>query len=131
MSDNRGPQGEQGIQGEPGTPYSVNRVLNWLVTHEPFITIIVFVILAVMSFSTAVLARQTQDAVKNTDLIAQCTTPGSRCYQLTQQAALQRVKELKAADFCLLEILPNVFPIKDVNQLRTDYNNCVVTESAK
>lgn len=97
-----------------------------------WITIILFVVLSVLSFTTAVLARQTQDAVKKANIIAQCTTPGTQCYKLTQQAAQQRTKEVKAAAFCIVDTF-SAFPVQELQSHRAEllaqYNTCVANAS--
>lgn len=125
----KGEKGDTGEQGEKGN----NMLIKWVSTKAPLIVIVLFLILAVMSFSTAVLARQTQAAIKKADLVVQCTTPGTKCYQLSQAAAVQRVREIKAGAFCILDAISTI-PIQDIQshraELLTQYNACVTAASA-
>lgn len=117
-----GPQGEKGEKGNPG------KFRVWFLNKEPFITFCFFIVLAILSFSTIEIARNTQDAVQKADIIAQCTTPGTPCTKLQQEASAQRLRELKAASFCLLDAISGV-PLDQWQSRRTDlqsiYNSCV------
>lgn len=113
-------------------PDSRGNLLNWFSAKEPLITFTFFLILSVLSFATIYSARQTQAAIKKADLIVQCTTPGTRCYNLSQQSAQQRLKEIKAASFCIVDAV-SAFPSDQLQSHRAElldkYNICVAEGS--
>src|SRR5258708_8833894 len=86
--------------------------LYWVARREPLITFTFFIILSVLSFSTVYIARQTQTAINKTNIIVECTTPGTHCYNLARQSAQQRLKEQKAAAFCVIDTI-TVYPLSD------------------
>lgn len=127
----KGATGEKGDSGVNGTN-APNIFYTWFSTREPLITFTFFIILSVLSFATVYSARQTQAAIKKADLIVQCTTPGTPCYNFAQQAALQRTKEIKASSFCIISTVSQ-FPFQDWQSRQAEllavYNTCVATAS--
>lgn len=105
----------------------------WVAKKEPLITFTFFVVLSILAFTTVFIARQTQTAINKTNIIVECTTPGTACYNLTLGASQQRLKEEKAAAFCVIDTI-TVYPLSDWqahrDQLLESYNKCV-TETSK
>lgn len=87
------------------------------------------VIMIVMTTSTAIASQQAAKAAKNTDLIAQCTTPGTKCFKLQQIQEAKRTAENK----CVIDSLINLPPLADRVNKRTEilaqYDKCVDAET--
>lgn len=87
------------------------------------------VIMLVMTTSSAIASQQAARAAKNTDLIAQCTTKGTKCFdlQITQEA--RRTAQNK----CIIDAIINLPPLADRaalhQQILDGYDKCVVTET--
>ena len=92
---------------------------------------ILLIIILISSYSNVVAARKSTDAAKNTDLIAQCTTPGTKCFNLGLVQEARRTAENK----CVIDALINLPPLADRVQKRDEilaqYDSCVVSETAK
>lgn len=58
------------------------------------------VVLAVLSVSTIFNVRKLTAAVETQDLIADCLTPGTRCYKISQEQAEVRRKQASAENKC-------------------------------
>lgn len=71
---------------------------------------VLIVILIVSTFSTALAARHAANAAENTDLIAECTTPGTRCAELrrvTEEAEQKFFNDLiSKSSRCIIESGP-------------------------
>lgn len=51
---------------------------------------ILVIVLSILSLSTSVSAQQAARAAKKTDIIAECTTPGTRCSKLAEDNRLKQ-----------------------------------------
>lgn len=96
-----------------------------LMKYEPLALWVLLVILGISTLSTAVAAQQAAKAAKNTDLIAQCTTPGTKCFQLQQVGEARRSAQNK----CVIDTIANL-PLpadrqKLRNQILNGYDACV------
>src|SRR5438105_3153152 len=74
---------------------------------QPLVLGILFTILIISSISNVIADRQATQAVQNTDLIKQCTTPGTRCSELAAKSRADQNKFftdlITKANRCLLE----------------------------
>lgn len=95
-----------------------------------FAYIILLIIIVISTTSTAIAAQQASNAARNTDLIAQCTTPGTKCFKLQQLQEARRTAENK----CIIDALVNLPPLPDrVNkrqEILDEYDKCVDREAA-
>lgn len=111
---------------------SSGKIIGWFTAKEGVVTFTFFVILSVLSFAMVFSARQTEHAVRKADIIVQCTTPGTACYKLSQEAAQQRLKELKGATFCLVDTL-TAYPVPEWKTQReallASYAACLEAQS--
>lgn len=86
------------------------------------------IILVVSTLSTAVASQQAAKAAKNTDIIAQCTTPGTSCFKLTQLQEVRRTAQNK----CVIDSILNLPPIPERAAKRQEildgYDKCVDAE---
>src|SRR5437870_13534927 len=108
--------------------------MTWIsrAVKDRIFSVVLLIVFGTLSLTTVYTTRQTEKTVKNTDLIKQCTTPGTQCSRLSQAAAQQRTKEVKAASFCLIDTITN-FPTQTLNSNRDKiiayYNDCVTKNS--
>jgi hypothetical protein len=89
----------------------VRRPLTWSRwTWDRVLVPLLFLIISVFSVTQTIGIRELQQSQKSLDLVTQCTTPGSRCYKLTQEAAVRRAQDLKLAledaAICAIETAP-------------------------
>src|SRR5258706_14064649 len=87
------------------------------------------VILIINSASNIIAARQATTAVKNTDLIKQCTTPGTRCSKLTAENRDAQNKFftdlITKANRCLLEsAFQSGLPVTGAARIAS-YDSCI------
>ena len=91
--------------------------------------VLLMVIMIISTTSTAIASQEAAKAARNTDLIAQCTTPGTKCYNLQRIADARRTAENK----CVIDSLINLPPVNDRVAKRAEilaqYDNCVDTET--
>ena len=84
---------------------------------------VLVILMAVMSASSIIAARQARDAAVKTDLIAQCTTPGTKCAQLSAEQELRRA----AQTMCI--VLIELPPVSEREEKRDEiirlYQGCV------
>jgi hypothetical protein len=117
----QGTQGTQGTRGEKGV-----RIQGW----ERAIMVFLMIVIVISTISTSIAANQAERAAKNTDLIAQCTTPGTKCFDL------QIVQEAKrtAQNKCIIDALINLPPLVDRVTKRAEilaqYDKCVIDETS-
>lgn len=87
------------------------------------------IIMLVMTTSSAIASQQAARAAKNTDLIAQCTTPGTKCYNLQKIQEVRRTAQNK----CIIDSLINLPPLADRSSKREEilaqYDSCVDAET--
>lgn len=113
-----------------------NKVAAWFTGREPLFTFIFFIILSVLAFTSVYTARQTQSTLKKEDLIAQCTTPGTRCFNLTAEQKDLDSLRVQTAGFCALSVITQ-FPATATERvaqqatLRDMYFQCFNDEFAK
>jgi hypothetical protein len=83
----------------------------------------------VMTTSTAIASQQAAKAAKNTDLIAQCTTTGTKCFNLQIVQEARRTAQNK----CIIDGIISLPPIADRVALRpailAQYDKCVEDET--
>ena len=105
------------------------KVKQWLNTNLTILVIILFTILVVLSLSSVVAARKASEAVKNTDLIAECTTPGTRCAKLSAENETRRLARAAAENKCIIETILDFPPSEQreglKEQILTGYDECV------
>ena len=98
-----------------------------LMKYEPLALWVLLIILGISTLSTAVAAQQAAKAAKNTDLIAQCTTVGTKCYKLQQVSEARRAAQNK----CVIDSIANLPAPVDRSRLRDQilagYDACVDT----
>lgn len=129
MKFNRGPQGIQGqdgTQGEKGAKGDRGvKLQGW----ERLGFMFLLIIMVVSTTSTAIASQQAAKAAKNTDLIAQCTTPGTKCFDLQRVQEAKRTSENK----CVIDSLINLPPITERVARRAEilaqYDKCVLDET--
>jgi hypothetical protein len=94
-----------------------------LKTVEKFGFVVLVVLMMIMSGASILSARNAEEAVKNTDLIAQCTTPGTKCAELQ---ADQRLRET-AQGICpiLIELPPAAEREERRDEILANYERCV------
>lgn len=99
------------------------------VSKAQFAYIILMIIMIVSTTSTAIAAQEAAKAAKNTDLIAQCTTPGTKCFDLQRVQEAKRTSENK----CVIDSLINLPPITERVARRAEilaqYDKCVLDET--
>lgn len=87
------------------------------------------IIMVIGTTATAIAAQQAARAAKNTDLIAQCTTPGTKCFKLQQIGESKRTAQNK----CIIDALINLPAIADRQAKRQEilanYDLCVTNET--
>lgn len=87
------------------------------------------VILIISTTSTAIASQQAAKAAKNTDIIAQCSTKGTKCFNLSQINEARRTAQNK----CIIDALINLPPLAERTQKRQEildqYDACVAAET--
>lgn len=90
---------------------------------------LLLVVMLIMTTSSAIASQQAARAAKNTDLIAQCTTPGTKCFKLQIIQEARRTAQNK----CIIDAIINLPPLADRTALRQqildNYDKCVVAET--
>jgi hypothetical protein len=90
---------------------------------------IMFVVFAVVSLSTGIAAQQATKAAKSADLIAQCTTPGTKCSRLVAEQNVQRQARTSAENKCVIVSLLDFPPAGQRDAQREtilkNYDDCV------
>ena len=68
-------------------------------TNDRLLVPVLFIILALISVAQILVLRNVERTVRNTDLVAECTTPGTRCFKLTQErrAEEERIAQAERA----------------------------------
>lgn len=61
-----------------------------LIQKDQFAVWVLAIILSVLSLSTSISAQQAARAARKTDIIAECTTPGTRCSNLAEQNVIKQ-----------------------------------------
>jgi hypothetical protein len=91
--------------------------------------VLLMVIMIISTTSTAIASQEAAKAAKNTDLIAQCTTPGTKCFNLQKIQEARRTSENK----CIIDSLINLPPLADRTTKRAEilaqYDKCVDDET--
>lgn len=86
-------------------------------------------IMIIMTTSSAIASQEAARAAKNTDLIAQCTTPGTKCSKLTQQQEARRTAQNK----CIIDAIITLPPVTDRilkrQEILDNYDKCVEAEA--
>ena len=100
-----------------------------MMKYEPIALWTLLIVLVIGSFSNVIAARQATQAVQNTDLIKQCTTPGTKCFVLSAQSRKNQndffIDLITKANRCLLESAFNQgIPVTGAARIKA-YDDCI------
>ncbi len=90
---------------------------------EKYGLLLLIFLITIMSATSIIAARNAENAAKSTNLIAQCTTPGTTCAKLQAEGELRRA----AQTMCI--VLIELPPISERDERRDEiirnYQGCV------
>lgn len=94
-----------------------------------------FILLSVLSTVQVISLRGIEESVENSDVLAECFTPGTRCSDFTKEAEEKRQARLAAQNLCLLVSLIDFPPLETRQAIREEllrrYQDCVAAETPK
>lgn len=93
------------------------------VRYEKFGFWILVVLITIMSATSIISARQATDAAEKTDLIAQCTTPGTKCAKLSADGELRKAAQTMC--IVLIELPPLAERDEKRDEIINAYQACV------
>ncbi|SRR6266542_3583496 len=87
------------------------------------------IILVISTLSTSIASQQASKAAKNTDLIAQCTTPGTKCSDLQIISEARRTAQNKCIIDAIVSLPPPSDRVTKRREILDNYDKCVVSET--
>lgn len=84
---------------------------------------ILVILISIMSLTSVVAARQATDTAKKTDLIVQCTTPGTTCSKLQAEGQLRNAAQTMC--IVLIELPPAAERDDKRDEIISSYQACV------
>lgn len=92
---------------------------------------VVAIILAVLSIVQIVSLNKTYEAVKQSDILAQCFTPGTKCAEISAKSQIHQANVRTAGFRCLIASRPGSFAGRPLDELYIEYDNCVTEQLKK
>lgn len=92
---------------------------------DRFSVYILSIVLAVLSIGVILNVRHLEETIRKQDLIAECMTPGSRCYKLSLEQAEARRKQATAENKCLIIGALEASNGAPLGQILINFDTCV------